>query len=75
MQDIIAMPEFMPVDENGCTEMIAVMVQGVLSVLAIIRQDNETEEVRQVMEVRLHDHNVIYSALERVTAERETKHS
>jgi len=53
VQDIIAMPEFMPVDENGRTEMLAAMVQGVLSVLAIIRQDNETEEVRQVMEVRL----------------------
>jgi len=53
VQDIIAMPEFMPVDENGCTEMIAVMVQGVLSVFAITRQDNETEEVRQVMQVRL----------------------
>ena len=53
MQDIIAMRECMPVDESGRTEMIAAMVQGVLSVLAQIRQDNEKEEVREAMEVRL----------------------
>jgi len=51
------------------------MVQVVISVFALTRQDNETEEVRQVMEVRLHDHDVIYTAGGRVIAERETKHS